>query len=138
VTEHCYFWRDAETGLECKARPDYLRADNIYIDLKTTDDASHEEFSRSVAKWAYFRQAAFYTDGLKAATGRDLAGCVLIAVEKEPPYGVAVYVLDDTAIEFGRLKYKQALYTIAECRKRNEWPGYPTETQTIVLPGWMK
>lgn len=138
VTEHSYFWTDPDTGIECKARPDYLRNDGIYIDLKTTDDASVEEFSKSAAKWAYHRQAAFYQDGLKTATGRDLVGCVLIAVEKESPYGIGVFVLDENAVEFGRIQYKKALAAIAEGRKTGVWPGYPSETQTIFLPGWMK
>lgn len=138
VTEHSYFWTDPETGIQCKARPDYLREDGIYVDLKTTDDASAGEFSRSAAKWAYHRQAAFYQDGLKHATGRDLVGCVLIAVEKESPYGIGVFVLDETAVDFGRIQYKAALSAIAEGRRTNVWPGYPTETQTIFLPGWMK
>jgi len=138
LTEHSYFWTDPDTGIECKARPDYLRDDGIYIDLKTTDDASAAEFARSAAKWNYHRQCAFYSDGLKVATGRDLVGCVLIAVEKAPPYGIGVFVMDTHAIDFGRIQYKAALTAIAEGRRTNQWPGYPAETQTIFLPGWMK
>lgn len=138
VVENAYFWTDPDTGIQCKARPDYLRDDSIYIDLKTTDDASHAEFTRSVGKWAYARQAAFYIDGLKAATGRVSAGCVLIAVEKEPPYGIGVYVLDDAAMECGRGQYKRALLTLSACQKTGVYPCYPEETQAITLPEWAK
>lgn len=44
-----------------------LRGKNVVIDLKTTDDASPEGFSKSIANWRYDVQAAFYLDGLREA-----------------------------------------------------------------------
>lgn len=136
--EHAYFWTDPESGVECKAKPDYLRDDGIYIDLKSTEDASADEFVRSVMKYGYPRQAAFYQDGLKAATGRTLAGTVFIAVEKKAPHGIGVFMPDDLMIEYGRAQYKEALATLAECLRANQFPGYTTETQALSLPGWVK
>lgn len=138
VTERSFFWKDKETGVSCKSRPDYLRKDGIIVDLKTTDSASLVAFQKSVANYAYYRQAAFAMDGLKAVLGVDQVGFVLIAIEKEPPYAIAIFILDSDAIAAGRLEYQFALNTYANCLKTDRWPGYTVETQTLSLPGWMK
>lgn len=138
VVEHAYFWTDPVTGIACKAKPDYLRTDNVYIDLKTTDDAGPEAFQRSAMKWGYPRQMAYYQDGLKEATKRELAGTILLAVEYEAPYAVGIYAPDDLMIEYGRQQYQRALDILAECRKTNLYPGYDVKTQALSLPGWIK
>lgn len=43
------------------------RGQNMVIDLKTTDDASVEGFSKSIANWRYDVQHPFYLDGLREA-----------------------------------------------------------------------
>ncbi len=137
-TEHSIFWTDKETGVACKTRPDYFRPDGIQVDLKTTRNASFREFQRSVGQYGYHRQAAMGIDGLHAATGNDSVGWVLIAIELEPPYGIAIYVLDDAAIGIGRNEYRGALTRIAECMTTDTWPGYPTHTQALELPAWYR
>lgn len=137
VVEHAVFWKDQETGVGCKAKPDYYRtADNIYIDLKTTDNASLDAFERSAFKWGYPRQAAFYQDGIRAATGRQLSGTVFIAVEYQEPYGVSVFMPDDLMIEYGRQQYRQCLSILKKCQAANSFPGYPEGTQVLALPRW--
>lgn len=43
------------------------RGQNVVVDLKTTDDASLEGFSRSIATWRYDVQHPYYLDGLREA-----------------------------------------------------------------------
>lgn len=43
------------------------RGQNMVIDLKTTDDASLEGFSKSIANWRYDVQHPYYLDGLREA-----------------------------------------------------------------------
>lgn len=43
------------------------RANNVVVDLKTTDDASLEGFSKSIANWGYDVQHPYYLDGLQLA-----------------------------------------------------------------------
>lgn len=49
------------------ARAILERGKNMVVDLKTTDDASKDGFSRSIANWRYDVQHPFYLDGLQAA-----------------------------------------------------------------------
>ena len=44
-------WRDAETGIDCKCRPDFIADCGALVDLKTTRDASPEGFGKEV--WRY-------------------------------------------------------------------------------------
>lgn len=133
--EQSLIWTDEDTGVPCRLRTDYLR-DGVGIDLKTTIDASPNDFKRSIANFGYHRQAAFYLDGIKACTGISAAGFALIVVEKEAPFAVSVFVIDEASIQIGRDEYKAALRTYAECIQKDKWPGYPTTIQTISLPEW--
>lgn len=134
--EKSVYWIDATTGVLCRCRPDWWRDDNLIVDLKTTEDASPEGFARSIAKFRYDVQDAFYTDGVQQATGKRPKAFVFIAVEKKPPYGVGVYVLDAETKDLGRAQYQHDLRVYAECMRTGEWPGYGDKIQTISLPAW--
>lgn len=134
--EKSVYWIDATTGVLCRCRPDWWRDDNLIVDLKTTEDASPEGFARSIAKFRYDVQDAFYTDGVQQATGKRPKAFVFIAVEKKPPYGVGVYVLDAETKDLGRAQYQHDLRVYAECLRTGEWPGYGDKIQTISLPAW--
>lgn len=43
------------------------KAENVVVDLKTTEDASLEGFSKSIANWGYDVQHPYYLDGLRLA-----------------------------------------------------------------------
>lgn len=128
--EASVFWRDPIVGIDCKCRPDWWNDDGILVDLKTCDDASPAGFARSVANYRYHLQAAHYMLG---------TGCrrfLFIALEKKPPYAVAVYELDTDALEIGRALRLRDLERYASCAEFNIWPGYPAEVQTLTLPKW--
>lgn len=130
------YWIDQPTGELCRCRPDRMRQDGIIVDLKSTICASEEEFARSIAKYRYHVQAAWYLDGVEAATGRAPAGFVFVAVEKTPPYLVGVYCLTPTDIEIGRAQYREDLNALAQCKKLGQWPGYGDSITAISLPGY--
>jgi hypothetical protein len=134
------FWTDCETGLACKCRPDWIHscgdAGVILLDLKTTKDASPREFAKSVANYRYHVQAAFYSDGFEAATGRKVLAFIFAAVEGDYPYQAAAYMLDEAAMQAGRAEYRRNLRTLAECRTTNEWPGYSSAIEMLSLPAW--
>lgn len=136
------YWVDQRTGLLLRCRPDYWREDGILVDLKTTTDASLEEFSRSLVKWRYHVQAPFYLDGTNEAiaqSGEKVARpteFVFVAQEKKPPFAPACYVLDDEGMRIGRAQYRADLDRLAECKASNVWPGYGGQIQKISVPVW--
>lgn len=136
VAEQSIFWTDPVTGSQCKCRPDYTTKHRIIADVKTTDDASPEAFGRSAAKYRYHVQAPYYVDGYEAYTGEVCEGFVFIAVEKSPPYAVAIYFVDGDTMSLGRELYQRDLSIYRECKERNNWPSYDTKITNLRLPSY--
>lgn len=130
--EQSYFWTDETSGENCKCRPDWHSDDRRLIaDVKTTEDASPRGFIRSVMKYRYHVQASFYSQGI----GADQF--LFIAVEKKPPFAVAVYATPPELLERGFKEAVEDLRLIATCRAENRWPGYGDEIQSLTVPNWL-
>lgn len=121
---------------ECKGRMDFVSEAGAIVDLKTARDASPSGFGREAARLLYHGQAAFYVDGYKSATGRELP-FKIIAVEAEPPYVVQVYALTDEQLGLGRELYRSLLDRLNLCRVERRWGGYVDGETPLALPGWM-
>ena len=129
------FHIDEQTGLRCKIRPDLYNHDaNVMIDLKTCVSASPSAFSKSIADYGYHIQNAFYERVWNEFTGEQLDGFYFLAVEKEPPYAVALYALDDDSFLEGWEQALNAMRLYQSCTDKNEWPGYSSDVQKISLP----
>ena len=111
-------WHNEHYDVNCKGMLDYHRegADMI-IDLKTTQDASYNGFMRSVKKYKYHKQAAFYLDAVKAQR------FFIIAVEKSPPFAINVFELSENMLDEGRDMYNHELEIYEYCTKSDYWPG---------------
>ena len=133
IYESSYFWKDEHSGLMLKSRPDILHS-NIYVDLKTIDDASPQNYQREMVKYGYHLQAAMVKDGVLATTGEKLSACINICVEKTYPYCVGIYIIDEEAIEQGQFEYKNLLLALKQCIHDNTFRDH--EVQTIGLPRW--
>ena len=135
--EQSFFWTDPETGIRMKCRPDYL-IEKVVVDLKTARDASYDAFLKNVIAYRYFVQNPLYTDGINQVSGYDVEKFVFVVVEKTPPHPVAIYQLDDVAIEHGRMVYREDLATLAAYLSNpiETWTGYPEEIQDMSLPQW--
>lgn len=127
--EQTIVWKDATTGELCKARADWLRQ-NAIVDIKTTRDARPAEFAKSIANYRYHVQAAHYEAGF------NMNRFVFIAVEKDPPFGVAVYFADSDMVRQGTEARARNMDTYAECKASGLWPCYSEEIKTIQLPRW--
>jgi len=133
--EHSYFWADKASTIDCKCRPDYKRK-NVLIDLKSTSDASPDAFRHSINRYGYHISAAFYLDGVNHFPDHLVEHFVIIAVEKTPPYAIALYTLDEATIDVGRQQYRRALEIYASCLEEDNWPDYPDEILTMALPSY--
>ena len=129
-------WTDPETGLRCKSRADWLSAMNgVFVDLKSARDASPGAFRRAAAENRYHVQDAFYSRAFEE-NGVHIQNFVFVVVEKEPPYAVAVYQLDDTARLKGEELYMSELRALREAIDTDRWPGYGDAVMDLSLPGW--
>lgn len=139
ATEVSIFWTDSETGLPCKIRPDALRADGYTADIKSIVDARYHAFQGAVAKYRYYKRAAFYLDGIREAMSTPCTHYIFIVVEKSPPYAVCLYELDTFALDVGRRAYRLDLQKIKHHRDNpDDWPGFELRIQEMLLPTWVE
>lgn len=125
-------WQDTETQIYCKSMRDWVTEDGIIVDFKSTDDASPAGFRKSVFYYGYDRQAAFYLDGHRAATGTPAKAFIFLVVEKAPPYICEAYSLSGDVIDAARENYRSGLRTLKECLATGDWHGY-NKKQTITV-----
>lgn len=137
------FATDPVTDVAVRGRFDFLPTkwrlgapSRVAVDLKTTRDASRKGFAKSIADYGYDVQRAWYLDALKWITGED-AEMVFVAVEKEPPYLVAVHQLPTIWVEMGATKARVARRRYAECVASGKWPGYGDEVLLASPPNYL-
>ena len=123
-------------GVDCRCRPDAILTNGVLLDVKTTRGATADEFAKSVAQYRYHVQAAFYSDGYRAAFGEAPKGFIFLAVETTAPHLCAIYVASAAMILRGRADYERDLETFRFCRSTDEWPGLPVTPTVIDLPKW--
>lgn len=142
-SEASMFWEmQTEDGRirQCKARADRIAQvgdGEVIIDLKTTSGpVSPAELEKTVARFGYHRQAAWYSDGYERIAGKAPMGFYFIFVSTAVPYLVTACKMDDesSAIGWGDcLKAERLLY---EAEKSGVWHGYADQLIEIGLPQW--
>ena len=136
------FWTDEVTGVECRARLDWLRnpveGRRLLIpDLKSARSGSPTEFGRAAKDFGYHMQDAWYRAGAKACGLDDDPAFVFIVQEKTEPFIVSPYELDDDGRAIGELLMRQALETYAQCNATGIWSDYTGgEVRSLPLPHW--
>lgn len=135
--EKVLVWKDRKTGLSMKARLDWL-GENIVLDLKTARNAiDPRAFSLDAYKLGYFHQLEHYRRGVAATQGRgEGPPAVIVAVETEVPYDVAVYQLSEDALHFVGEELDELAATLVRCRAENKWPGKFDAVQELNMPRW--
>lgn len=122
--ERSLIWKDAETGIWIKSRPDVIpNGSGVVADLKTTVSVTDDALAKSLASYGYNVQAAVVGMGLEAVLGLTMEAFALVWVEKAEPFCVRVTQLTPDDIERGRLQVRAALRTMARCIDTGIWPG---------------
>ena len=102
---------------------------DVIIDLKTTQDASEEGFSRSVYNFSYHLQAAIY---------KELTGAkefYIIAIENTAPHNICIYQLSQDALDSGYAMMSKGIQSF------KDWDGEETgyvNSGILNLPRWAK
>lgn len=131
--ESSIYWKDQDTGLNLKVRPDYLSGDFI-SDLKSCESVHDHNIIRAIINYGYGISQAMYQDGVHQVTG-DWLPFTFIFIEKTPPHACRVIVLDDEAQDAAWNQYLSLKRKLAECLNSDNWPGLP-DNLTLSLPVW--
>jgi PDDEXK-like domain of unknown function (DUF3799) len=140
MIERSIFFKDKETKLWVKVRPDSIPTSSIdFVDLKTTTSVLWKDMQRTIAEMGYFQQGALIRTAAREVLGIDRPTFTLVFVEKTSPYCVRVVTLKDNDLDRGERANRFALDTIARCMKSKQWPGPGGEREdaiSIELPEW--
>ena len=124
-------------GMLCRCKPDMIVPDVIF-DVKTTEDASPNEFMRSVLKFGYHRQAAFYREAVLQDTGM-FCRFIFVAVSKSEPWDCAVYELDDAAMRAGMNEISMLMEEYRNRKFANDWDQvWSRGVVPLQLPKWYR
>jgi len=119
VKEISCYTTDEKTGLKLRLRPDSLAdSKNTITDIKSCLDSSYTKFRSDVYSYGYPITAAYYCDFL------NIENYVFAALEKQAPYQVSLYVLDDEKMEYGRKQYRTALDLMKWSIDNDYWCDY--------------
>lgn len=132
--EQSHYAQDPETGLYLKARPDMSKP-GVIADFKTTKFMPG--FVRDIWNNRYFIQVGFYSLVMELTTGSEFNSFYFIAQEKSPPYGVRVYSLDHSTVDFCKGKARELLNRVAVCTQDNCFPIYDDLIQSVSIPAWI-
>jgi hypothetical protein len=122
--ERSFFWKDKETGVWLKWRPDAIpTADLDFCDLKTTESVLWPDLMRTVRKYAYYQQAALGRTACREVLGRDMHSFTLLFIEKKGANCTRDVRFDDRDIDRGDHINRACLHRFVECLKTGSWPG---------------
>lgn len=140
--EQSLFWTDTATGVQCRARFDWLPQSNggqlLVPDLKTAVSASPKAFNKAVQDFRYDQQADHYTDGAEQLELAEVAVMAFVIVEKTPPYLVNVIELSSGWLVMAAERNKRAREIYRECTRSGVWPGYPRGIAMVDPPAWLE
>ena len=136
-TELTNYWVDKKTGILCKNRADVWHPKyRLIADVKTAADASPDGFMRTIHKFRYDVQEAYYMDGFRES-GEDPVGFIFVVVEVNPPFKTACRTIRADWHDMAAEKYRRNLDTLAECQKTGIYPGYG-DLEEVQTPGYAK
>lgn len=121
-----------------KARPDFLHENGDLVEVKSCRDAGFRKFRNTVWEYRYDVSAAYHRELVEMHYGRRNRNFWWIALEKEPPYEVAVYRANDMVLDRGEADFRKALWRLATCTRSGQWPGKQEQAQDIDLPGYVQ
>ena len=126
-------WKDDETGLWIKVRPDVIpTGSGEFVDLKTANDVTTVALQSAIRSRAYHQQGALVWEAAEAL-GHHFDNFMLIFIETSPPHCARIVPLPEDDLARGRSQNRAMLRRIASCMNATHFPG-PGEGDLRPLP----
>ena len=151
INEAVFMWDDyvmlscGETvSVRCKAKVDMWDVTGRTVwDLKTTRDSSAHSFVKTVLKYQYHGQLAWYADGISKAmesvgfymSPKDFG---IVAVEVNSPHQTCVMKFDEDFKRLARKCSRKALQLWVESDNSGEWSPRHKDVVVMSVPTWVK
>lgn len=130
-----------ELGMMIKGRLDRMAVNEeektiSILDLKTTDCATYDSFSRKAFGLSYDLQAFYYSDLVRRCLPGYAVEFLFIVLERKAPFGVNIFSCSDQLLLNGARKMERGLKLLASCKELEYWPGYEPVIQSLRPPAW--
>lgn len=135
--ERSGYYRDPETGIKCKIRPDFMGSDLFLVtDFKTARTSEQKLFGTHAFGPARLDLRIWmYAYGIsqieKIAMPQNL---FFMVCEKTWPYESAVYFLTEEQKTQAEYDYRRAMARIADAIKSGKWPQRQTKMEPLWTP----
>jgi len=136
--EHTIIWHEPLLGgVKCKARIDRLWEGIGAVDIKTTATLTIADVERSIWKYGYHIQAAWYMRAMQVAYGIHDPAWLFAWQETSPPYDSALSGIPVEDIQQGWAEIEIAASRYRAYRDRSEANGIAHNNRlTLGLPRW--
>lgn len=132
--EHTILWK--EGGVICRARPDFIfEGELVFLDYKTTTDATPAVFTRQIVRMGYHLQDDFYARGVRAIFGKRPKG-IFLAQETKVPYACSFHGCAPSVQAIARKDNDCAIATWGECLRGNAWPSHSNRIHWAEAKPW--
>ena len=123
------FWKDKETGIWLKSRPDTIPYDSLdVVDLKTTTKFGDDLDRAIFTDFRYDIQGELVRWGMREVLGVEMASFTLIFVEKKQPHSVEAVTIGFDHLDSAGGDLRMALRAFKHCLGTGNWFG-PAGTQ---------
>lgn len=118
------FWRDEETGIWLKARPDVVPVTSTEAaDMKCVADVSDDGIARGLGERGYHQQAGLVGEGFRKTLDIEMEHFTLVYVEQKRPHCVRFDEIPPDEIAAGAAENRAALRLFKRCIETGYWPG---------------
>jgi len=126
-----------EHGLPCKGRLDWIMEGAGFADLKTARNITAFSFGSDFYKFRYDVSLGLYQRWLMRLRGQ-VEPCLVLCVEKEQPYDVAVVPVPQAVLDRGAENGLKVIARYKQCLATGVWPGIANgEEYPLHIPGWV-
>ena len=136
--ERTFYYTDPETGIDLKARPDFITDDSRFVlDTKTAKSISPRLLTQDCDSYKYWLSPELINNAVESVRGIRPSAYVFLFVENtgEKKPDTAVYYGSEDFLEMGEFKLKEALQTLKYCRETDYWPAFQ-QPMPLGLPGY--
>ena len=121
--EHSGFWKDSQTGLWIKVRPDVIPvSDADFVDLKTAADVTTVALMSSIRSYGYHMQGSLIWEVCEQL-GQPFESFWMMFIETAAPYCARAVKMNFDDLGIGRQQNRWMLNKIANCIDTGIWPG---------------
>jgi PDDEXK-like domain of unknown function (DUF3799) len=117
------FWKDEQTGLWLKVRPDVVPTDDgFFVDLKTAAEVTTPAVQSAIRSRGYHQQAALIVEATQVLE-HPFDSFYLLFAETAQPYCVRGVQIDEDDLARGYAQNRAMLRQINDCIVEDIWPG---------------